>query len=122
MSHLVSLLGVKRTWAFALHMSAFDPKRTYAVQKGHVRFTPKATLNAFIREGQEDDECGAGLFCASSLQDQDRLPLDAVIELPAVRYVIEFAKRGGRAGSDCGGTAPSGSSAQIARSAGSVIR
>jgi len=55
------------------------------------------------------------------LQDQDRLPLDGVIELPAVRYVIELAKRGGRAGSDCGGTAPSGSSAQIARSAGSVI-
>src|SRR5262249_22762988 len=23
-----SLLGVKRTWCFALHMSAFDPKRT----------------------------------------------------------------------------------------------
>jgi hypothetical protein len=23
-----SLLGVKRTWPFALHMSAFDPKRT----------------------------------------------------------------------------------------------
>ena len=23
-----SLLGVKRTWAFALHLSAFDPKRT----------------------------------------------------------------------------------------------
>src|SRR5262245_43582594 len=25
-----SLLGVKRTWPFALHMSAFDPKRTLA--------------------------------------------------------------------------------------------
>jgi len=24
----MSLLGVKRTWRFALHMSAFDPKRT----------------------------------------------------------------------------------------------
>jgi hypothetical protein len=23
-----SLLGVKRTWRFALHMSAYDPKRT----------------------------------------------------------------------------------------------
>ena len=28
MSHLVSLSGVKRTCPFALHMSAFDPKRT----------------------------------------------------------------------------------------------
>src|SRR5262245_9882987 len=31
MSHLMSLLGVKRTWAFAPHMSAFDPKRTLVV-------------------------------------------------------------------------------------------
>src|SRR5262245_56528889 len=29
MSHLLSLLGVKRTWASAPHMSAFDPKRTF---------------------------------------------------------------------------------------------
>src|SRR6516162_1981889 len=29
-SHLMSLLGVKRTCLFALHMSAFDPKRTSA--------------------------------------------------------------------------------------------
>jgi len=28
MSHLMSLSGVKRTYLFALHMSAFDPKRT----------------------------------------------------------------------------------------------
>ena len=28
MSHLMSLSGVKRTWCFALHMSAYDPKRT----------------------------------------------------------------------------------------------
>jgi hypothetical protein len=27
-THFVSLLGVKRTCRFALHMSAFDPKRT----------------------------------------------------------------------------------------------
>jgi hypothetical protein len=27
----MSLLGVKRTWAGALHMSAFDPKRTMKV-------------------------------------------------------------------------------------------
>jgi len=25
------LLGVKRTWLVAVHMSAFDPKRTYLV-------------------------------------------------------------------------------------------
>src|SRR5262245_9497336 len=30
MSHLMSLSGVKRTWAIALHTSAFDPKRTFA--------------------------------------------------------------------------------------------
>jgi hypothetical protein len=30
MSHLMSLSGVKRTYPFALHMSAFDPKRTLA--------------------------------------------------------------------------------------------
>ena len=29
MSLAMSLLGVKRTWLFALHMSAFDPKRTF---------------------------------------------------------------------------------------------
>src|SRR5262245_22290189 len=28
MTHLMSLLRVKRTWPLALHMSAFDPKRT----------------------------------------------------------------------------------------------
>jgi hypothetical protein len=28
MSHLMSLSGAKRTYRFALHMSAFDPKRT----------------------------------------------------------------------------------------------
>jgi hypothetical protein len=31
---LRSLLGVKRTWVGALHMSAFDPKRTLAVHSG----------------------------------------------------------------------------------------
>src|SRR5690349_8404797 len=31
MSALRSLLGVKRTWVGALHMSAFDPKRTLGV-------------------------------------------------------------------------------------------
>jgi hypothetical protein len=29
MSHLMSLLGVKRTCLFALQMSAYDPKRTF---------------------------------------------------------------------------------------------
>ena len=29
MSHLMSLSGVKRTWAGAVQMSAFDPKRTF---------------------------------------------------------------------------------------------
>ena len=30
MLHLMSLLGAKRTWSGALHMSAHDPKRTQA--------------------------------------------------------------------------------------------
>ena len=34
MSHLVSLLGVKWTWAFAVHMTAFDPKRTSIAPHG----------------------------------------------------------------------------------------
>ena len=29
-SLLMSAIGKKRTWPFALHMSAFDPKRTWA--------------------------------------------------------------------------------------------
>ena len=29
LSHLMSLMGVKRTWASAVQMSAFDPKRTF---------------------------------------------------------------------------------------------
>src|SRR5262249_29878848 len=29
LTHLMSLSGVKRTCPFALHMSAFDPKRTF---------------------------------------------------------------------------------------------
>jgi len=34
MSHLMSLSGVKRTWPFALHMSAYDPKRTSKANDG----------------------------------------------------------------------------------------
>src|SRR5262245_53400643 len=34
MSHLMSLSGVKRTCRFALHMSAYDPKRTSPLQVG----------------------------------------------------------------------------------------
>jgi hypothetical protein len=37
MSHLMSLLGVKRTWPIAVHMSAFDPKRT--LSGGPLRLT-----------------------------------------------------------------------------------
>ena len=32
----MSLLGVKRTWLFALHMSAYDPKRKWAGSSYHV--------------------------------------------------------------------------------------
>jgi hypothetical protein len=34
---LRSLLGVKRTWLFALHMSAYDPKRTLGASGELVR-------------------------------------------------------------------------------------
>ena len=34
-SLLRSLLGAKRTWLFALHMSANDPKRTFLLCKAH---------------------------------------------------------------------------------------
>jgi hypothetical protein len=37
---LRSLLGVKRTWPFALHMSAFDPKRPSLA----ARSTPSSVL------------------------------------------------------------------------------
>jgi len=41
---LRSLLGVKRTWLFALHMSANDPKRTSAaLQQRRVGFAPKVS-------------------------------------------------------------------------------
>src|SRR5262245_28319196 len=36
----MSLLGVKRTWRFALHMSAFDPKRTLAAPRAERRHEP----------------------------------------------------------------------------------
>jgi hypothetical protein len=44
--------GVKRTWRFALHMSAFDPKRTLAVRCGNrfdAGFSPyrSARLNRY---------------------------------------------------------------------------
>src|SRR5262245_60705766 len=41
---LRSLLGVKRTWPVALHMSAFDPKRTF-VQYGSSPFFSSSRLS-----------------------------------------------------------------------------
>jgi hypothetical protein len=41
---LRSLLGVKRTWLVAAHMSAFDPKRTSAVHCGN-GFEPFSALS-----------------------------------------------------------------------------
>jgi hypothetical protein len=37
---LPSLLGVKRTWPIALHMSAFDPKRTFRGNKASLLVFP----------------------------------------------------------------------------------
>jgi hypothetical protein len=41
------LLGAKRTWPFALHMSAFDPKRTLAGGQTYM-LVPKADAGALI--------------------------------------------------------------------------
>ena len=39
-----SLLGLKRTWAGALHMSAYDPKQTWAIALHMSAFGGKADM------------------------------------------------------------------------------
>src|SRR5262245_39968722 len=45
-SLLRSLLGAKRTWACALHMSAFDPKRTWGLFKKPTPPLPTCYISA----------------------------------------------------------------------------
>src|SRR5215470_10396125 len=79
MSHLMSLSGVKRTWCFAAHMSAFDPKRT-SVPYGRLALTVapfKPSLNAsvvtaFLHWWVEIPKCNnhrLGLFVGSDVRD-----------------------------------------------------
>src|SRR5215471_774194 len=51
----MSLSGVKQTWADAVHMSAFDPKRTLGWTSVPLDFTVSASNNFFTtqREGAE---------------------------------------------------------------------
>src|SRR5262249_48716783 len=44
MSHLMSVSGVKRTWPIAMHMSAFDPKRTSGSQSASLKSLRKVVL------------------------------------------------------------------------------
>src|SRR5262245_47504061 len=44
MSHLMSVSGVKRTWPIAMHMSAFDPKRTSGSQSARLKSLRKVVL------------------------------------------------------------------------------
>src|SRR5262245_12441028 len=64
-----SLLGGKRTWVFALHISACDPKRTSTQCNNYTRFTgggdhvPSATafFGAYRRSASSIPPClGAG--------------------------------------------------------------
>src|SRR5262249_8373458 len=50
----MSLLGVKRTWAVALHMSAFDPKRTLD------RIASEAGCVLFFTLGRENNRLIGG--------------------------------------------------------------
>ena len=42
----MSAIGTKRTWACALHMSAFDPKRTLVVQPSDLFLEPVRSPSA----------------------------------------------------------------------------
>jgi hypothetical protein len=68
---LRSLLGVKRTWPFAVHMSAYDPKRTLCVllQRLKVRLEPNLRY-----QGRHDS---AADYCRE--QDSVLLLVDDVI-------------------------------------------
>jgi hypothetical protein len=47
------LLGAKRTWRFALHMSAFDPKRTLPSSSSSFRAGITGTIIALTRRVEE---------------------------------------------------------------------
>ena len=46
-----SLSGVKQTWALALHMSAFDPKRTWRLQSGILLMTQSRCKSTHQKQG-----------------------------------------------------------------------
>src|SRR5262245_66562294 len=51
----MSLLGVKRTWLIALHMSAFDPKRTSPVYLAPSRATVRIATMSCLRLGGDNE-------------------------------------------------------------------
>src|SRR5262249_14043690 len=55
-----SLLGVKRTWPIALHMSAFDPKRTSL---------PHGTMGPIFTDTLENFERNASELAAGAYAD-----------------------------------------------------
>src|SRR5262249_6504882 len=62
MSHLMSVSGVKRTWPIALHMSAFDPKRTLWAGAIPSKLKKKASPRGiFMAEGRVDRRLAAVL-------------------------------------------------------------
>ena len=42
------LLGVKRTWRFALHNVCFDPKRTWAWRRQMSALTQSGSIDRFV--------------------------------------------------------------------------
>jgi hypothetical protein len=58
-----SLLGVKRTWVVAAHMSAFDPKRTADITRPSTTFAnpsppsmvpEKTSFSCYLEETRDD--------------------------------------------------------------------
>jgi hypothetical protein len=54
-------IGVKRTWPFALQMSAFDPKRTFAAAVSKSRKFVKEKIDGGNLAVPSDDEIGSGV-------------------------------------------------------------
>src|SRR5262245_16430501 len=72
-----SLLGVKRTWLVAAHMSAFDPKRTSTdpLLRPNLRVTGprlgKTVVNTFLGSGNETARVHHACWWRGSMADHD---------------------------------------------------
>jgi hypothetical protein len=58
---LRSLLGAKRIWPIALHMSAYDPKRTFATAESKSRKFAEEKIDGGKLAVPGDDEIGSGV-------------------------------------------------------------